>query len=911
MQIPSERTVTYMVGVCYYMLGMISLVKKIREHDLPDDIECLLIEIKLRHKKYIIVAGYNPHKEMISYFLTHVGRTLDKLIGTYDNILILGDLNSTQVEPSMKDFCDTYNLENLINEPTCFKNPHSPSSIDVMLTNRKHSFQNSMVIETGLSDYHKMTISILKTFFKKKMPVKINYRSYKNFIQDDFRNDLSIALQICNQQTMGYENFNHIFLEVLDSRAPSKQRVVRGNNQPFMNKTLSKAFMNRSKLKNVYNKDPSELNKTNYKKQRNFCVGLLAKEKKKQYNNLDLKVVDDNKTFWKSIKPLFSNKQNVSQKNIVIVEKDKIISKNEEVAEKLNNFFIKAVEDLEIEQFAPNFEYDIQTEDIDEIIRKYEKHPSSLKIKENVKVENKFKFTDTTPKDIKDEINKLNPRKASVENDIPTKILIGSQDIVCDYLSNIYNDSKSSHKYPQPLKLADVVPIHKKEETALLKNYRPVSLIPVVSKLFERDMYNQILSYIDKFLSPYLFGYRKGYSTEQCLIVMLELWNKALDSKGTAGAILTDLSKAFDCLNHNLLLAKMEANGFDKTALKFIQDYLNDRKQRTKVNSSFSLCLELILGVPQGSILGPLLFNIFINDMFYFIKDTKIANYADDNTLHTVKDNIEDLLKTLEDETSIILHWFRINEMKPNDDKCHLLVCNHDKLFVTLGNEKIVTTNSVELLGVTIDNKLNFTDHVSELCKKGNQKLHALARISKYLENDKLRIIMKTFIQSQFNYCPLVWMFHNRTLNHKINKLHERALRIVYKSENLTFQELLEKDDSVTIHHKNLQRLATEMYKIKNHLSPLAVREFFPEKVHQQELRYKRHWETYNVRTVKYGTETIKHMGPKTWNLVPNEIRESKSLLEFKQKIKRWKPNECTCRLCKTYIYDLGFLDNF
>ena len=134
-----------------------------------------------------------------------------------------------------------------------------------------------------------MTISILKTFFKKKMPVKINYRSYKNFIQDDFRNDLSIALQRCNQQTMGYENFNHIFLEVLDSHAPSKQRVVRGNNQPFMNKTLSKAFMNRSKLKNVYNKDPSELNKTNYKKQRNFCVGLLAKEKKKHYNNLDLK----------------------------------------------------------------------------------------------------------------------------------------------------------------------------------------------------------------------------------------------------------------------------------------------------------------------------------------------------------------------------------------------------------------------------------------------------------------------------------------------------------------------------------------------------------------------------------------------------------------------------------------------
>ena len=423
-------------------------------------------------------------------------------------------------------------------------------------------------------------------------------------------------------------------------------------------------------------------------------------------------------------------------------------------------------------------------------------------------------------------------------------------------------------------------------------------------------MYNQILSYIDNFLSPYLFGYRKGYSTEQCLTVMLEQWKKALDGKGTAGAILTDLSKAFDCLNHNLLLAKMEAYGFDKSALKFIQNYLKERKQRTKVNGSFSSWLELKYGVPQGSILGPLLFNIFLNDMFYFVKDTKVANYADDNTLYTIEDNIDDLLKTLENETSLILDWFRINEMKPNDDKCHLIVCNHDQLTVTLGEEEIETNDSVELLGVTIDNNLNFTDHVSKLCKKGNQKLHALARISKYMNEDKLKIIMKTFIQSQFNYCPLVWMFHNRTLNNKINRLHERALRTVYKNENLTFQELLDKDDSVTIHHRNLQRLATEMYKIKNHISPLPVQELFTEMVHQHDLRHKRSWETYNVRTVKYGTETIRYMGPKTWNLVPTEIKESNSLLEFKQSIKRWKPNKCTCRLCKTYIYNLGFLDN-
>ena len=224
--------------------------------------------------------------------------------------------------------------------------------------------------------------------------------------------------------------------------------------------------------------------------------------------------------------------------------------------------------------------------------------------------------------------------------------------------------------------------------------------------------------------------------------------------------------------------------------------------------------------------------------------------------------------------------------MKSNDDKCYLIVANTDNISVQLGCEEIKSSDSVKLLGVHIDKQLNFNDHVVKICKKGNQKLHALARVSRYLSKDKLRILMKTFVESQFNYCPLVWMFHNRTINNKINRLHERALRIVYKNENLSFQELLEKDGAVTIHDRNLQRLATEMYKVKNNLSPLPMQELFKDQPCRYDLRHNRSWQIPSVKTVAYGTETIRYRGPKTWELLPSDIKNAQSLPGFKAKIK-------------------------
>ena len=285
-----------------------------------------------------------------------------------------------------------------------------------------------------------------------------------------------------------------------------------------------------------------------------------------------------------------------------------------------------------------------------------------------------------------------------------------------------------------------------------------------------------------------------------------------------------------------MLIAKLHTYGFGNSSLKFILTYLTERTQRTKVNGIYSPKRKLKYGVPQGSILGPLLFNLFLNDIFYFIKESNLANYADDTTAYLSKQGVFPFLHTLKSETEIVLEWFKTNEMKSNSEKCHLIVAENEhrpayksNTFIYLDKERQLLQNEecVKLLEIWIDDNLTFEKYVSQLLKIGNQKLNALIRVAKYMDKDKLRTLMKTFIESQFNYSPLVWMFHSRHINERMNKFHERVLRVVYDDHDSTFEELLEKDKSFTIHNRDLQKLALLMFKVKHNLYPKPIQDIF------------------------------------------------------------------------------------
>ena len=189
----------------------------------------------------------------------------------------------------------------------------------------------------------------------------------------------------------------------------------------------------------------------------------------------------------------------------------------------------------------------------------------------------------------------------------------------------------------------------------------------------------------------------------------------------------------------------------------------------------------------------------------------------------------------------------------------------------------------IKLLGVTVDNKLSFEPHLNLVCKKVSQKLHALARVSKFISKKKLKVVMKAFKMSQFSYCPLVWMCHSRTLNKKTNKLHERALRLVHDSRQSTFEELLNTDKSVTIHHRNLQVLATELYKVHHGLACELMNKFFKKRNVTYNFRKNLTFETRNIKSVYYGSETTSFIGQKIWELLPSDIKVQKILTSSNQ----------------------------
>ena len=303
-----------------------------------------------------------------------------------------------------------------------------------------------------------------------------------------------------------------------------------------------------------------------------------------------------------------------------------------------------------------------------------------------------------------------------------------------------------------------IIPIHKKGNKTSKENYRPVTLLVTINKVFERCISFQLNRLFDPLFSPLLSAYRQRYNCEAVLLRLVEDFRSALDKRLVAGIVGLDLSKAFDIVPHNLLLAKLSAYGLDASSINLLNNYLSGRYQRVALSDNVSEWKQVFNGVPQGSVLGPVLFNIFINDLFYFIQNCKISNFADDNQIYKTGPAASDVNDALNAEIITADLWFKNNLLSVNQSKREsMFISKSDSTYLDLKMDQIEIppVPKLQLLGVVIDSKLKFSDQVAKVCRKVSKQLAVLGRFKNILPTH-----IKLLIYKKLMFFPISFIAH-------------------------------------------------------------------------------------------------------------------------------------------------------
>ena len=875
--------------------------------------ESIASEFTFNKQKWLSLSFYRTERnenksENIQKFFQNLNEILEEASKKYDNFILMGDINididskNTIGYTKLKNFMDLHNLKNLIKEKTCFFKDHK-SSIDVILTNKPRRFFKSQCYELGISDCHTMVSTCLRSQVARLKPKTLTYRSMKNYEKDKFLKELEYELSSLTflDVNQSYNDLIYKLTKLLDKHAPLKHKKMRGNQAKFMNKKLSKAIMKRSSLKTKYLKNKTLLNRTNYKKQRNLCVKLKAEAINNDFEKATDGLNKDSKHFYDLIKPYMTNKGALSSNDIILYENNDFISDDKKLGEIFIDLYTNIVKYTTgkcPKDITSTLDSGASIETvIDKIVDFYKFHPSVKSIREQFSQMECFDFKEVNENGIKEIIKSLNSKKSIGIDNISPQIIKDAVDIIYKPLTKIINLSIKEGTFPTKAKIAAVLPFFKKGDRSNKINYRPVSVLSSLSKVFERVIQNQLNNFIEVKLPPYVSAYRKNYSCQHVLIRLLEEWREGIDLGKHVGAILMDLSKAFDCIPHDLLVAKLNAYGINTSSCKLLYSYLKGRRQCVKINGEQSRYLTLLAGVPQGSILGPLLFNTFINDFTFVIKNTNLHGFADDHTLSTAKNTIEETISTLSNDANIAIDWLNNNDMVANPSKFQAILPSKTRNLTSesfkIKDKTIQSTNEVEILGVVMDENLKFEKHISNLCQSASGQLHSIIRLNRYLKPVAKKLAINSFVLSNFSYCPLVWNFSSSILLNKIEKIQEKALRLITNDKGLSYNDLLKKHNKFSIKTRSLKILATEIFKTINNLNPIYMKDIFKVKTGQKNTRQNLNLKSQDYKTKKFGFRSLRVLGTLLWNSLPNEITNLDQISQFKYFLKNWGKEHC------------------
>ena len=812
--------------------------------------------------------------------------------------MLTGDLNYDCLVESksstLNDLCDIFTLKNMIKSPTCYMKNCNPSLVDVILTNQPQYCFNAINFGCGISDWHNMIGVVVKGATVRNEKIKSKYRSFKHFDAAQFERDVGEipfhAAYVFDDIDDIYWAHERLLSDVVDEHAPIKERVSKVRKPAFMNGELHRAIYKKRMCFNKFQKYKTPQSWEQYRKQRNF-VTKLKKTSMRHYFFERCAGGPKSKDFWPTIKPFLSKKGSDGGSEIILCENDKMISSQPEVSEVFNDFFVNVAKG--IGNTKSNYNPD------------FSDHPSIEKIKEKVPSStDTFSFTPVSNDTVAKVISNLNTKKATGVDNISAKIIKACAPSLSYHISNLINFSFIACEFPTGLKRAQVIPLFKKKDPLNKENYRPVSILPTISKVYERIMHDQLTEHFDKIFNPFLAAFRKGFGCQSTLLRLLEDWRMALDRQECAAAILMDLSKAFDCLPHRLLVAKLKAYGLSTGAVGLLDSYLSGRKQQVRLGANASTWKDLFKGVPQGSILGPLLFNVFINDIFYFVVQSFIYNYADDNTVSFIHKDLHILKNVLEQESLNLIKWFENNFMKANPEKFQA-ICIGKRAYENidsfdLGGTQIKCEDNVTLLGINIDHMLKMDKHISEICQKASKQLAVLKRLGRFLTKQGKLTIYNSFIVSNFNYCPLAWHFCSAASTNKIERIQERALRFINNDFTSPLKTLLVNSNTIPLHVQRMQKMASEVFKIVNKISPEYIQNLVNIKVSSYNFRNENTAEVPRVKTTRYGIKSFRFEAARIWNSLPNEMRITDSYPHFRRLIRTWENLDCKCPLCSS-----------